>query len=204
MLRHSPLKKINRFSAVAAAAAAAALCAGVALATVGPDYFGSNLNSTIQPSNAGNGQPCQIAGGPCTWVLNEAYGAPGREGAPHDGTIRKLRLIAQSAGKFKLQVVKVNAAGEVTLKANGPMIEYIGQEGFGGGPEEFRVEKFDVNVPVKEGQYLAFKARKTSTLRCSSGGDNNLQLSPPLSTVGEQRAPDAEDGCWLLIEAKVS
>ncbi|MCB0875549.1 MAG: hypothetical protein KDB46_05065 [Solirubrobacterales bacterium] len=170
----------------------------------GSGYFGSDLNKNVQPSNAGPAHKCDYQPGKqCTWVLNEAYGAPGREGAPHSGYIKKLRLIAQEAGHFKLQVVKLNNLGDVILKQKGPRIDYEGQQGYGGPVGTYRVEKFKVHVPVHKGEYLAIKARETSTLRCSSGGDNNLQLSPALKKVGEKRTWDAEDGCWMLLEAKV-
>lgn len=194
--------KTLKLSLLAAAVAATAIVAAPAAGTNGPGYFGANLNKNVQPSNASSAHKCEIPGQPCTWVLNEAYGAPGREGAPFNGHIRKLKLIAGEAGKFRLQIVKKNNLGDIILKRNGPRIDYIGQAGWG-NPTTYRVEKFAVNVPVKAGEHLAIKARKTSTLRCSSGGDANLQLSPALRKKGEKRTWDADDGCFMLIEAKV-
>ncbi len=196
----------TRFGRTATALAALAVMAvSVASATAASSShrFGADLNKHVQPSNAGPAHDCEMAGQACTWVLNDAYGAPGHEGAPRSGHIRKLKLIAQDPGHFHLQIVKLNKLGDVILKHKGPRIDYVGQQGYGGGPTTYRVEKFKVNVPVHEGEYLAMKARKTSTLRCSSGGDNNLQLSPALKHIGEKRTWDAEDGCWMLLEAKV-
>jgi hypothetical protein len=189
---------------------AAVLAAGVAVAAAGADAafrFGSKLDTTVQPSNAESAHPCRPAHPEkrCTWVVNEAYGRPnGGHKAPRRGTITKIRLIAGESGAFRLQIVRAhkNAAGNWVGKAvrNGPTIHYGGQP----DPDEpYRVEVFTVSVPVKQGDRLAIRARKTSTLRCSSGGDNTLLFTPPLAVGQSFRRATDDDGCWMLLEAVV-
>ncbi len=40
-------------------------------------------------------------------------------------------------------------------------------------------------------------------LRCSSGGDNTLLCQPALQPGDPFQAQTADDGCWLLLHAKV-
>ena len=179
-----------------------------ATAMAAPAKFGSKLNPTVQPSNSLPGLKCsQEAPGPCTMVQNEAYGRPdGGELAPKTGTIKKIRLIAGGPGSFKLQIAKVKRStlfgtNEAKVVANGPRISYQGQTEANEESGSYRVETFDVNVPVKKGQQLALKGNITSMVRCSSGGDNTLIYTPPL---GSSFRPATEtDGCWLLIEAVI-
>jgi len=175
---------------------------GVVTGQSGKYRFGAKVTKTVQPSNSLPAHRCEIEGKPCTWILNDAYGRPGQEQAKRNGTIRQIKLVAGGPGSFKLQVVKVKPNGQrARLKRNGPKISYQGQTG---DPiDEFKVEKFKVKVPVKKGEQLAIKARRTSALRCSSGGDNNLQVSPPLKKRQGFRRVNGSDGCWLLLDAKV-
>jgi hypothetical protein len=179
-----------------------AACATWAASAHATFNFGSKLDSTIQPSNAESPHPCGHPARPCTWVMNEAYGRPnGGHKSPKDGTIIKIRLIAGAPGSFRLQIVRAHETpGGFVAKAvrNGPRIEYQGQP----DPNEpYKVEVFNVNVHVNKGDRLAIKAKKTSTLRCSSGGPNTLQFAPPL-VVGEGFKDEFDtDGCWMLIEA---
>jgi hypothetical protein len=173
-----------------------------------PVKFGSKLNPTVQPSNSLPGLRCsQEAPGPCTMVQNEAYGRPdGGELAPKTGTIKKIRLIAGGPGSFKLQIAKVKRStlfgtNEAKVVANGPRISYQGQTGANEEAGAYRVETFDVNVPVKKGQQLALKGNITSMIRCSSGGDNTLIYTPPLGSAF--RPATSTDGCWLLMEAVI-
>jgi CoA binding domain len=87
---------------------------------------------------------------------------------------------------------------EAKAVRNGPRIEYQGQP----DPNEpYKVESFSVHVHVNKGDRLAIKTKKTSTLRCSSGGPNTLLFAPPL-VVGEGFQDEFDDdGCWMLIEA---
>lgn len=179
-----------------------------ATAMAAPVKFGSKLNPTVQPSNSLPGLKCsQEAPGPCTMVQQEAYGRPdGGELAPKTGTIKKIRLIAGGPGSFKLQIAKVKRStlfgtNEAKVVANGPRISYQGQTEANDESGSYRVETFDVNVPVKKGQQLALKGNITSMIRCSSGGDNTLIYTPPLGSAF--RPATNTDGCWILMEAVI-
>jgi hypothetical protein len=167
-------------------------------------FFGSKLDSTVQPSNAESAHPCGHPARACTWVMNQAYGRPnGGHKSPHPGTITKIRLIAGDAGSFRLQIVRARETDtgfEAKVVRNGPKISYLGQP----DPNEpYKVEVFRVHVPVSKGDRLAIKAKKTSTLRCSSGGPNTLLFDPPLVVGTGFHDNFDEDGCWMLIEAVV-
>ena len=60
-----------------------------------------------------------------------------------------------------------------------------------------------MHVPVSQGDRLAIKTKKTSTLSCSSGGPNTLLFDPPLVVGGGFKDNFDEDGCWMLTEAIV-
>ena len=190
-------------------AALAVLAVMIAPATsmAAPVKFGSKLNPTVQPSNSLPGLGCGEVAGPCTFVQNEAYGRPdGGELAPKTGTIKKIRLIAGGPGSFKLQIAKVKRStlfgtNEAKVVANGPRISYLGQTEANDETSNYRVETFDVDVPVKKGQQLALKGNVTSMVRCSSGGDNTLIYTPTLASAF--RPATNTDGCWILMEAVI-
>lgn len=191
-----------------AAIAVIAMTIVPATSMAAPVKFGSKLNPTVQPSNSLPGLKCsQEAPGPCTMVQNEAYGRPdGGELAPKTGTIKKIRLIAGGPGSFKLQIAKVKRStlfgtNEAKVVYNGPRIGYQGQTEANDESGSYRVETFDVNVPVKKGQQLALKGNITSMIRCSSGGDNTLVYTPSLGSAF--RPATSTDGCWILMEAVI-
>ena len=161
--------------------------------------FGAKLTPQVQPSNANPAHPCEPSPGKCTRVSMEAYGRPnGGHKAPKDGTIKKIRIIAGEGGSFRLQLARAKANQEkAKVTYTGPKLSYDGQ--VGGDPYE--IESFKVNVPVDKGDHLGILSRKTSMLRCSSGGPNQLLFQPPLSAGGPFQTADATDGCWLLLEA---
>jgi hypothetical protein len=189
------------------AIAAVAMMIAPALGAAAPVKFGSKLNPTVQPSNSLPGLDCGEAPGPCTFVQQEAYGRPdGGELAPKTGTIRKIRLIAGGPGSFKLQIAKVKrstlfGANEAKVVYNGPRISYQGQTEANFEDDSYRVETFNVNVPVQKGQQLALKGNVTSMVRCSSGGPNTLIYTPPLGN--SFRPATSTDGCWILMEAVI-
>jgi hypothetical protein len=199
--------KISR-AGILAVLAVVAMMVAPALGAAAPVKFGSKLNPTVQPSNSLPGLGCgEGAPGPCTFVQQEAYGRPdGGELAPKTGTIKKIRLIAGGPGSFKLQIAKVKrstlfGSNEAKVVANGPRISYQGQSEANFEDDSYRVESFDVHVPVKKGQQLALKGNLTSMVRCSSGGDNTLIYSPPLGS--NFRPATNTDGCWILMEAVI-
>lgn len=164
--------------------------------------FGAKLTPDVQPSNAGDGHLCEPSmGDPCTRVSMEAYGRPnGGHKAPKDGVIKKIRIIAQSEGSFRLQLARARAEQEkAKVTYTGERLRYDGQTGPDDGT--YDIESFRVDVPVEKGDHLAIKTRRTSMLRCSSGGPNQLLFQPPLAVGGPFETADATDGCWLLMEA---
>lgn len=208
-MTRTPTTKIQFIRAAALAAlAVVAMMAAPALGAAAPVKFGSKLNPTVQPSNSLPGLGCgEGVGGPCTFVQQEAYGRPdGGELAPKTGTIRKIRLIAGGPGSFKLQIAKVKRStlfgtNEARVVYNGPRISYQGQTEANFEEDSYRVESFNVDVPVKKGQQLALKGNLTSMVRCSSGGEDTLIYAPPLG--GSFRPATNTDGCWILIEAVI-
>jgi len=209
MTRKTTAQKIARRTGLLAALASVALMAAPAAGMASaPVKFGSKLNPTVQPSNSLPGLTCNGPEAPavaCTMVQNEAYGRPdGGELAPKTGTIRKIRLIAGGPGSFKLQIAKVkHATNEAKVAYSGPRISYQGQTELNFEDDSYRVESFNVNVPVKKGQQLALRGNIASMVRCSSGGDNTLIYTPPLSPGGPFAGATNTDGCWLLMEAVI-
>jgi hypothetical protein len=166
--------------------------------------FGAGVSPQMQPSNASvQGAPCFTSDpGQCTRVSPEAYTlgpGGGREQAPKERTIDKLRLIARGPGHFRFQLAEAKPNQEkAKIVRQGPVIEHEGQS----DPNPpYEVETFNVDVPVEKGQYLAIKARRTSMLRCSSGGPNQLLFQPALTLGGPFAGADGTDGCWLLLQA---
>jgi hypothetical protein len=177
-----------------AAAFMAAPASGFAATT-----FGAKLNKTIQPSNSLPAQPCTMPAKSCTRIEMDAYNDPGHERAPKDGVIKKVKLIAGGPGHFKLQIAEAKPGKDKgRVVRNGPRIDY---NGTGLNGPTYHVESFPVHVPVEKGQYLAISAKKTSMLRCSSGGPNQFLFTPALSPGGPFQTLSYTDGCWLLLEA---
>lgn len=132
----------------------------------------------------------------------EAFGRPDTgHKAPATGVIKRIRVIAADPGTFTFYLARAKAAleqGKVVKK--GPVITVEGQP----DPNEpYVIEVFDVNVPVKINDQIAIKSRRTSALRCSSGGSNILEFQPPLVVGDPFEDSSAGDGCWLLIEAVI-
>jgi hypothetical protein len=203
----------TRIAILASAAASLALMVAPATGLAkAPVKFGAKLDPTVQPSNSLPGLPCsQESLVPCTMVQNEAYGRPdGGELAPRSGTIRKIRLIAGGSGAFRLQIAKVKrstlfGSNEAKVVANGPKIAYQGQSEANWESDDYRVETFNVNVPVKQGQQLAMRTNGApmSAIRCSSGGDNTLIYQGGLNLNGQFAPATETDGCWILMEAVI-
>lgn len=202
---------VRRNGLLAAIAALALLVAPAAGQAKQPVRFGARLDPTVQPSNSLPGLPCfaeRVM--PCTMVQNEAYGRPGGgEIAPRSGTIRRIRLIAGGPGVFRLQVAKVRhsrlyGSSQVKVVADGPKIQYEGQSEANWESDRYRIETFDVDVPIEKGEQLAMHVGgSTSAIRCSSGGDNTL-IHLGGKYPGQPFSPVSDgDGCWVLMEAIV-
>ncbi|HSS33319.1 MAG TPA: hypothetical protein VLL27_08585 [Solirubrobacterales bacterium] len=199
------------FALAGLAAAMVAPAQGLAAA---PVKFGSKLNPTIQPSNSLPGMTCGGAAMPgtaCTMVQDEAYGRPdGGELAPKTGTIKKIRIIAGGPGSFRPQIATVKHSASTTLGAtkakvtySGPKLSYTGQTEANYEDDSYKVESFNVSIPVKKGQQLALRGNISSMIRCSSGGHNTLIFSPALRTGGPLQGATDANGCWILMEAVI-
>ena len=121
-------------------------------------------------------------------VQNEAYGRPeGGELAPKTGTIKRIRRdrrrsrqlpAADRHGQHSTRPCSAPTKAKVTY--TGPKLSYTGQTEANYENDSYKVESFNVNIPVKKGQQLALRGNITSMIRCSSGGHNTLIFTPPL------------------------
>ncbi len=140
-------------------------------------------------------QPCPTPGDSCTRVQSY-YDGPPHAGlvpfAPKDGTITKIRLIADSPGKLHLQLAKRGLGTDSKVTREGPTIRY---EGTGS------VEKFKVEVPVKHYEWLAFRSKLAGTLTCSPMAGEELVYQPALMPGGPFAAAYTTDQCTQLIGA---
>jgi len=189
------VKSSTRVLVMAAMAVAVLLPASASAAT----KFGAELTKNVQPSNSTPAHPCEPETGKCSRISLDAYSNPGGHKAPKVGTIDKIRIIAGDQGSFRLQLAK--AKGNILqAKATylGEKLEYDGQPD---ANSPYKIETFNVNVPVKKNDHLGIVARKTSMLRCNSGGEKQLIFQGPLDVGGPFKDADTVDGCWLLLEA---
>jgi hypothetical protein len=197
--------------AVALAATAVALVAPASGFAAAPIQFGAKLDSSTDPANSLPAHPCQemFLQHSCTLVENEArYRPDGGERAPRSGTIEKIRLVAGGPGIFQLEIAQVKrstlfGSNEARVVRKGPVIRYRGQTEANFEAGEFKVESFNVKVPVQKGQYLAILTTSTSMLYCAGGGDNILSYTPPLPRAGSFRPATSTDGCDLLLGATI-
>lgn len=212
MTRTTLTAKIARRTGVVVALVSLAAMVAPAAGMAAPVKFGSELNSTIQPSNSLPGLKCAGPEDPapaCTMVQEEAYGRPdGGHLAPKTGTIKRIRVIAGGPGSFRLQIAKVKRStlfgtNEAKVVHTGPRITYTGQTDANFENDSYKVESFPVNVPVRKGQQLALRGNITSMVRCSSGGPNTLLYTPPLVAGSPFRPATGTDGCWILMEAVI-
>jgi len=199
---HKLARRSGLLAAVACLALMVAPATGLAKA---PVKFGAKLNPTVQPSNSLPAHPCsQEVAGPCTRILNDAYGRAGVERAPTSGRIKAIRVIAGGPGSFRLQIAKVKpATNEAKVVRNGPKLTYQGQDEANWESDQYKVEKFKVDIPVQKGQQLALLGNYTSMVRCSSGGDNTLVYQPFLRPRNPFQPTTDTDGCWILMEAVI-
>ena len=165
-------RRLTRIAGIAVALATVAMmiapAAGMASA---PVRVGAKLDSTVQPSNSLPGLRCiadPLRHSPCTMVQNEAYGRPdGGDIAPKTGTIKRIRLIAGGPGTMRVETAKVKRSTPSTTKEaklvhKGPKISYQGQTEANWESDSYRVESFNVNMPITKGEQLAIHSGNTS------------------------------------------
>jgi hypothetical protein len=171
-----------------------------------PTFFGAELTTQSQPSNAQNGQSCDESGGiprgsTCTWVAITAFENGSHFTAPRTGTVKHVKLVSCVAGKFRLQLAQADpSAGQAKVVVNGPEITYAGQSPCGGASgDHYVIQSFRVNLHVVKGDYIAIKAASTGTLSCS-GGDGFLLYAPPLPVGGPLKKSQSGASCDLLVQ----
>jgi hypothetical protein len=170
-------------------------------------HFGADLSSLPFPSNAYPGSYCDhlLNGGNatygCTWIEDYAYNNGGLAGAkaPMNGTIGKIKLIAGQGGSFRLFIARYKPGthqGKVIRK--GPTITYATDP----CNVDCHVQTFNIAaLTVKTGDFLAFKAAKSSFLRCDSGGNRVALFKPPLVVGDPLKTETGNDGCYVLLQA---
>ncbi len=200
MTTHSPTRSPLAIAAGLLMAAALALLlavptsslahgSGVQKAKFGADLSMPGIDAVDAPV------PCPLVGS-CTRVQSYYEGPPHAGGtpfAPKNGTITKIRLIADSPGKLHLQIAKRGMATESKVTREGPTIKYAGTGS---------VEKFKVDVPVKHYEWLAFKTKQADTLTCEPGASGeDYVYQPALAPGGPFAAAYATEECTQLIGA---
>jgi hypothetical protein len=157
--------------------------------------FGADLSSPVTPVAAP--EPCAaVPGAGCTRVATY-YDDPSHAGgvpyAPKDGTIKQISLVAANPGSLKIQLAKVKG-NQAKITTDGPKLSYLGTSA---------VETFKVHIPVKKGQWLAFKGKYADTLHCGAGFDTEVQFQPALPVGGPLTAPSGASDCTHLIGARM-
>lgn len=171
----------------------------VALALLGTSasaatIFGSKLNHEPTPA-----ETCKSSkpGDMCSWVMTIAQQNVGKEPAPKDGTIAKLRLRSCSPGSFVLQLARLSTDGKrARAIRTGPAINYLGSPNNCNGGNV--IETFNVNVPVFKGEHLAVIATKVGFIYNASG-DGTFVYDPLLADGGPFRPPGNGLGSGILL-----
>jgi hypothetical protein len=189
----------------AAVATALVALAAVPASSLGATKFGAELTPDTQPSNSSaEGAPCEFGNaGLCTRVSMEAYGRPdGGEVAPKDGTIKQISVISEGPDTFRFELARAKPADQrAKVVYRSQKLHTQGQAD--PNADTYEIETFTVNAPVKQGMYLATESKRSSMLRCSSGGPNQLLFQPALPLSGPFETATDTDGCWLLLEATI-
>lgn len=186
--------------------ALAVLAAAISLLALAPTAshaakanFGADLSGPVSPVASPKSCPAQ-PGKSCTRVP-VYYDSPTHAGmvpfAPRSGVIKKIKLVASSPGKMRIQLAEVNGS-DVTAKARvtrtGPKISYAGTGS---------VEKFKVHIPVHKYEWLAFKTKYANTLQCGSGFDNEIHFQPTLKVGGPLTSATSAADCTHLVGARM-
>ena len=185
-------RRVGSLVALSATALLLAPATGVA-----GEKFGTSFQGTVTPESTPESCPGG-AGEACTRAPLY-YDDPPHAGnvpfVPHDGTLDKVKVMADDPGSFRLQLVKLKNGffpiAELKVKAKGPRITYAGTG---------EVESFDVNVPVNEGWWLAQKSRYTGAVSCEGGLTNEAIVQPALAVDEPFADADYYGGCTHLVQ----
>jgi hypothetical protein len=192
---------------VASLSAVALMPAGASAAT---SYFGSSLNH--DPANAGAScNPDFSAPSPnCTHIGSYYPGFSGHAKAATDGTITKIRVLAQGAMTMKFKLVQVrnvssdHRAGQAKVVYAGPTLNVTGPTSDQASNGIYPVQSFPVHIHVKHGQELAIDTSNNQAEYCSDGTPGQLTFSNPILKLGQGfRSSTGVDDCLLLVQAVV-
>jgi hypothetical protein len=136
----------------------------------------------------------------CSFVMVNAHQNVGKEKAPRDGKLQKIRIRSCTPGSFVLQFARADlGTNRAKVTRSGPLINYDGDSAnCNGGP--YTVETFDVSVRVKKGERLAVAGTNIGFIYNASSGDS-MKFVPPLRDGGTLRTETDGDGI-LLIQAE--
>jgi hypothetical protein len=180
----------------------------IAVDAATPTRWGSKLTTSVQPQNFNRScDSSPAAPNPtCTWMFRHVYNRSGGQKAPKNGWVSKVRIIACSAGSFRLQFGKVrkdpNEPGEYQAKVR-TTTGSIGFDGDSDGCADGHYDVETINIPdvwVNKNEYFGVRAKTPKALRCNSGSPNVLEFVPPLPNGGSYQDPDDDNGCDPLIE----
>ena len=164
------------------------------------EIFGSNFTHQLTPPEFCNSKQGHM----CSWVMLEAQGNAGHETAPRDGRIAKIRVVACApAGTFVLQIAHADpGTRKAKVVRSGPVINYQGTKHNCTASKNFDIEEFNVNVPVKQGDWLAVIATQVRFMYNSSSGPSIL-FDPPLAEGDALRSSTSASG-FLMMQAELA
>lgn len=160
-------------------------------------YFGSSLDHS--PANAGStcAEDGVTSGGAlCTHVGSYYPGFSGHAQAPQNGTVTKIRLLAEAPTTLKILIVAVRhlssdeKSGQAKVVVKGPTVQPVASGS---------IQTFPVHLAVRKGEELAVNTTSNTAEYCSDGTPGQLLFDPPLgkSFTNSQGV----DGCLMLIQA---
>lgn len=192
---------------MASLGAVALIPAGASAAT---SYFGSSLNH--DPANAGAScNPDFSAPSPnCTHVGSYYPGFSGHAQAASNGTITKIKVLAQGPMTMKFKLVQVrnlasdHRSGQAKVVYAGPTLNVTGPSSDQASNGTYPVQSFPVHIKVKQGQELAIDTSNNQAEYCSDGTPGQLTFSNPILKTGQGfRTNTSVDDCLLLVQAVV-
>ena len=192
---------------VATLSAVALIPAGASAAT---SYFGSSLNH--DPANAGAScNPDFSAPSPnCTHVGSYYPGFSGHAKAATNGTITKIRVLAEGPMTMKFKLVQVrnvsadHQSGQAKVITAGPTLNVTGPSADQASNGIYPVQSFPVHIHVQKGQELAIDTNNNQAEYCSDGTPGQLTFSNPILKAGQGfRSSTGVDTCLLLVQAVV-
>ncbi len=199
-------RRFRLTAAIATAIGAAAIIPAGAMAST--SWFGSSLDHS--PANAGT--PCnQIFDAPapnCTHVGSFYPGFSGRAKANANGTIVKIKVLAQGPMTMRFQLVRVRnlssneQQGQAKVIANGPKLNVNGPSQTQLDNGVTPVETFPAHIRVHKGDELAITTNNNQAEYCSDGTPGQLTFFNPTLAMTFRNNTGVDD-CLLLVQAVI-